>query len=107
MVEVASSNLVTPTRFESSNLYDWGFFYACNIRVLLEMNDLFQFNISTISTSIKLHQKLYIPKLKLLLISSVFQTNIFYFNLSFSKKYCLAGADGAVFGVGVRLSFNG
>ena len=28
MVEVASSNLVTPTKFESPNLYDWGFFCA-------------------------------------------------------------------------------
>lgn len=28
MVEVASSNLVTPTKFESPNLYGWGFFYA-------------------------------------------------------------------------------
>ena len=27
MVEVASSNLVTPTKFESPNLYDWGFLY--------------------------------------------------------------------------------
>lgn len=32
MVEVASSNLVTPTKFESPNLYDWGFFCARNIR---------------------------------------------------------------------------
>ncbi len=32
MVEVASSNLVTPTKFESPNLYDWGFFCASNIR---------------------------------------------------------------------------
>ena len=32
MVEVASSNLVTPTKFESPNLYDWGFFYARDIR---------------------------------------------------------------------------
>ena len=36
MVEVASSNLVTPTRFESPNLYDWGFFYACNIRAVAQ-----------------------------------------------------------------------
>ena len=32
MVEVASSNLVTPTKFESPNHKDWGFFCACNIR---------------------------------------------------------------------------
>lgn len=36
MVEVASSNLVTPTRFESPNLYDWGFFYAHFIGVVAQ-----------------------------------------------------------------------
>ena len=37
MVEVASSNLVTPTRFESPNLDDWGFFYVCNARTLVKI----------------------------------------------------------------------
>lgn len=40
MVEVASSNLVTPTRFESPNLDDWGFFYARFIRVVAEIESI-------------------------------------------------------------------
>ncbi|GEM_PF-3553673 len=42
MVEVASSNLVTPTRFESPNLYDWGFFYAHFIGVVAQIESIYQ-----------------------------------------------------------------
>ena len=45
MVEVASSNLVTPTRFESPNLYDWGFFYAHFIRVVAQIEIIHQLKI--------------------------------------------------------------
>ena len=45
MVEVASSNLVTPTRFESPNLYDWGFFYTRFIRVVAQIEIIHQLKI--------------------------------------------------------------
>ena len=40
MVEVASSNLVTPTKFESPNLYDWGFFCAAKKPTIRKVQQL-------------------------------------------------------------------
>ena len=40
MVEVVGSNPITPTRFESPNLYDWGFFYAHFIGVVAEIESI-------------------------------------------------------------------
>ena len=45
MVEVASSNLVTPTRFESPNLDDWGFFYARFIKAVAQIEIIHQLKI--------------------------------------------------------------
>ena len=45
MVEVASSNLVTPTRFESPNLYDWVFFYARFIKAVAQIEIIHQLKI--------------------------------------------------------------
>ena len=40
MVEVVGSNPITPTRFESPTLYEWGFFYARFIRVVAEIESI-------------------------------------------------------------------
>ena len=52
MVEVASSNLVTPTRFESPNLFDWGFFYACNITAVAENTFLYRLIVTIIQADL-------------------------------------------------------